>query len=78
MVVRALELDQYMRSVLAPLGFLFPFPVFCRKLDSCVRQRLIAGAMALNGGGGRERGGVAIIDFVPAPISGRPLPNDQF
>ncbi len=63
MVVRALELEQYMRSVLAPLGILFPFPVFCRKLDSCVRTEAdLQQAMVLNRGG-REGGGVAVCDF---------------
>ena len=30
-------LDQYARSVLAPLGILFPFPIHCSKLDSYMR-----------------------------------------
>ncbi len=51
MVQRVLELDQYMRAVLAPLGILFPFPIFCRKLDSCMKTEAeLQQAILANGG----------------------------
>ena len=37
MVEKVKELDHYARSVLAPLGILFPFPIHCSKLDSYMR-----------------------------------------
>lgn len=48
---RALELDQYLKAVLAPLGLLFPFPIFCPKLDSCMRtESELQEALRLQGG----------------------------
>lgn len=37
MVTKVKELDHYARSVLAPLGILFPFPLHCSKLDSYMK-----------------------------------------
>lgn len=37
MVEKVKELDHYARSVLAPLGILFPFPIHCSKLDSYMK-----------------------------------------
>ena len=37
MVTKVKELDHYARSVLAPLGILFPFPLPCSKLDSYMK-----------------------------------------
>ena len=37
MVAKVKDLDHYARSVLAPLGILFPFPIHCSKLDSYMR-----------------------------------------
>lgn len=53
MVERVGSLDPYSRSVLAPLGILFPFPLFCSKLDSYLRgEQDVADAIRANGGGG--------------------------
>ena len=37
MVQRVSMLDPYSKPVLAPLGIVFPFPMFCSKLDSYMK-----------------------------------------
>ena len=37
MVAKVKGLDHYAKSVLAPLGILFPFPLHCSKLDSYMK-----------------------------------------
>ena len=37
MVERVAMLDPYSRPILAPLGIVFPFPLFCSKLDSYMK-----------------------------------------
>ncbi len=38
MVVRARELDPYLKPLLAPLGIFFPFPFLCKLLDSYLKK----------------------------------------
>ena len=38
MVKRVSMLDRYSRQLLAPLGIVFPFPMFCSKLDSYMKN----------------------------------------
>ena len=38
MVKRVSMLDPYSRPLLAPLGIVFPFPMFCSKLDSYMKK----------------------------------------
>lgn len=38
MVKRVSMLDPYSRQLLAPLGIVFPFPMFCSKLDSYMKN----------------------------------------
>ena len=51
MVEKVKSLDQYTRAVIAPLGIVFPFPIFCPKLDSYMRtERDLLLAVRANGG----------------------------
>ena len=47
MVAKVKDLDHYARSVLAPLGIPFPFPLHCSKLDSYMKTAVELGAMAM-------------------------------
>ena len=41
------ELDPYSRSVLAPLGILFPFPIHCSKLDCYMKTAAELSTMSM-------------------------------
>ena len=47
MFAKVQELDPYARSVLAPLGILFPFPIHCSKLDSYLKTAAELSTMTL-------------------------------
>ena len=47
MVEKVKELDHYARSVLAPLGILFPFPIHCSKLDSYMKTAADLNALGI-------------------------------
>ena len=51
MVQRVTMLDPYSRPLLAPLGIVFPFPMFCSKLDSYMkRENKLSAHFTQNGG----------------------------
>ena len=50
MVKRVSMLDPYSRPLLAPLGIVFPFPMFCSKLDSYMKMEAELSAYFTNAG----------------------------
>jgi hypothetical protein len=57
MVSRVKELDPYIRQVVAPLGIMFPFPFYCRLLDTYMKSSASITATVAQSGGrtGEER-----------------------